>query len=392
MTVLPVRARYQRALDSLKERHLYRARLTLDGPQASHVRLGGRDLLSFCSNDYLGLANDPRLVEALQRGAADFGVGAGASHLVNGHRTSHARLEEELAGFVGAEQVLAFSTGYMANLALAQVFAGRGDLVLEDKLNHASLIDAGMLTRARLRRYAHVDADHARRLLAERRSGNALLMSDAVFSMDGDLAPVPALVAAADEHGALAVFDDAHGFGVLGPGGRGSLAHFKRLPAGNILLMGTLGKALGTFGAFVAGDAVLIDTLIQRARPYIYTTALPPALVEATRTALELTGREDWRRERLQSLIARFRRGAAQLDLSLMDSDTPIQPVCVGESGRALAMSRDLLDRGLLVTAIRPPTVPRGTARLRVTLSANHTEDEVDQLLEALDAAWRGTG
>lgn len=379
--------RYQRELDGLRERHLYRRRLSLDGPQGARVHLNGRELLSFCSNDYLGLANHPRVIQALHDGADRFGVGSGASHLVNGHRTAHAALEEQLAAFTGAERALTFSTGYMANLALAQVFAGRGDLVLEDKLNHASLIDAGLLSRAELRRYAHGDAGHARRLLAERDPARVLLMSDAVFSMDGDIAPVEALVAMSEESGALAVFDDAHGFGVHGPMGRGTLARAGRTPRGQVLLMGTLGKALGTFGAFVAGDAVLIETLIQSARTYIYTTAMPPALARATSAALELVRAEDWRRGHLDSLIRCFRSGAAQLGLRLLDSRTPIQPLIVGEPETAMAMSSRLEEAGFLVVAIRPPTVPRGTARLRVTLSASHTEDDVDRLLAAMDAS-----
>ncbi|MBS1270315.1 MAG: 8-amino-7-oxononanoate synthase [Gammaproteobacteria bacterium] len=378
---------YQRELDALQERCLFRTRLTFDGPQSSRLGYEGRELLNFCSNDYLGLADHPRVVRAMQRGAARFGVGAGASHLVNGHRTAHAALEEALSEFVGAERALTFSTGYMANLALAQVFAGRGDLVLEDKLNHASLVDAGLLARADFRRYAHTDVRHARRILNERDSGRTLLMSDAVFSMDGDIVPLDALMEVADEHEALAVFDDAHGFGVLGPNGRGTLARFGTVPKGRTLMMGTLGKALGTFGAFVAGNAVLIDSLIQRARTYMYSTAMPPAIAEATRTALEIAGREDWRRDKLRALIGRFRSGAKDLGLQLIESETPIQPVIVGESGRALKTSRLLMESGILVVAIRPPTVPDGTARLRVALSAEHTEADVDRLLEAMGAA-----
>jgi 8-amino-7-oxononanoate synthase len=389
MASIDILKRFQRELDELQAGHLFRTRLTLDGPQSSHAGLDGGDLLSFCSNDYLGLTSDPRVVEAMRESAGRYGVGAGASHLVNGHRAAHEALEAELADFVGAERALTFSTGYMANLALGQVFAGRGDLVLEDKLNHASLIDAGLLTRASLRRYAHADAGHARRLLAGHGRGSSLVLTDAVFSMDGDLAPVTGLIRAADEHGALAVFDDAHGFGVHGPGGRGTLARFGAAPRGNVLMMGTLGKALGTFGAFVAGDAVLIETLIQKARTYIYTTAMPPALADATRAALDVTRREEWRREKLRGLIARFRAGAGRLGLDLLESGTPIQPVMVGEPHRALRMSEALRDQGMLVVAVRPPTVPRGTARLRVTFSASHSEDDVDRLLAALDAAGR---
>lgn len=383
--------RYLQEVDALKERHLYRTRLTLDGPQSSHNRLEGRELLSFCSNDYLGLANHPSVVRALRNGADRFGVGAGASHLVNGHRTAHAALEEELADFLGAERALTFSTGYMANLAVAQVFAGRGDLVVEDKLNHASLIDAGLLARSELKRYTHSNADQARRILSEGEQRRTLLLSDAVFSMDGDIAPIESLIEAVNEHQALAVFDDAHGFGVLGREGRGTLNRCGARPEGRVLMMGTLGKAMGTFGAFVAGDAVLIDMLVQTARAYIYTTAIPPALAEATREALRVARRDDWRRSRLSTLIERFRIGAEQLELRLLDSNTPIQPVIVGDPRDALAMSSALKDAGILVVAIRPPTVPKGTTRLRVTLSAAHTEADVDQLLAALDAARRTT-
>jgi len=378
---------FQRQLETLQESHLYRSRLTLDGPQSVRARVDGRELLSFCSNDYLGLAGDPRLVRALRQGAEAFGVGAGASHLVNGHSRAHAALEEALAAFLGAESALTFSTGYMANLALAQAFTGRGDRVVQDKLNHASLIDAGRLSRADSRRYAHGDAGAARRALAAPGATRAMLMSDAVFSMDGDLAPVTELAALAAEHEALLVLDDAHGFGVHGPGGRGTAARFGLAVSGRHLVMGTLGKAIGTFGAFVAGDAVLIDTLIQRARSYIYTTAGPPALAEASRAALDIARREDWRRERLGALIERFRAGARQQGLRLMASATPIQPLLVGDSRQALEISRRLREAGILVVAIRPPTVPRGTARLRVALSAAHGEDDVDRLLEALGAA-----
>lgn len=383
---------WRRRLEDLDAHHLFRRRLTLDGPQAPRVRLDGRELLNFCGNDYLGLANHPRVVEALQRGAVHYGVGAGASHLVTGHRAAHAALEQELAEFVEAERAVTFSTGYMANLALAQVFAPRGGVVIEDKLNHASLIDAGLLARARLLRYPHADVRRAQWLLAQHADKPALLMSDAVFSMDGDIAPLEALGAAARDHGALLAIDDAHGFGVLGPGGRGTLARCGGAPRDGTLLMGTLGKAIGTFGAFVAGDAVLVETLIQSARTYIYTTAIPPALAEATRAALALTRSEAWRRERLEALIQRFRAGAARMGLPVLDSETPIQPVPVGDSERALALSGALREAGILVVAIRPPTVPQGTARLRVTLSAAHTDADLDRLLGTLESTGAAGG
>lgn len=339
-------------------------------------------MLAFCSNDYLGLANHPEVIAALQRGAARWGVGSGAAHLVNGHSAAHQALEEALAEFTGYPRALLFSTGYMANLGVISALAGRGDTVFEDRRNHASLLDGALLARATLRRYPHADAAALTRLAQTARM--RLIATDGVFSMDGDLAPLPDLAAIAARTGAWLLVDDAHGLGVLGREGRGSLDHCG-LGAGQVpILMGTLGKALGTFGAFVAGSHDLIETLIQRARPYIYTTATPPALAAATRVSLALARREDWRRERLATLIGRLRTGAAQLGLPLADSPTPIQPLLAGSAERALAWSAALESAGLLVTAIRPPTVPTGTARLRITLSAAHTDTDLERLLEAL--------
>lgn len=375
--------RLREELDRLEQAHLYRRRLVLDSPQGPEVVVNGERLLSFCSNDYLGLANDPRVIAALQRGAEHFGVGAGASHLVTGHSRAHHALEEELADFVGARRALLFSTGFMANLGVVTALAERHSLIAEDRLNHASLIDAARLARARTRRYSHVDVEALRRQLgADTRL--ALILTDAVFSMDGDVAPLAALAALAREHRAWLVADDAHGLGVRGPQGRGSLAVAELAPAGEVILMGTLGKAFGVFGAFVAGDADLIELLIQRARSYIYTTALPAAIAEAVRAALPIVRAEEWRRERLRELIARFRTGAAQLGFTLAASETPIQPLMVGESQAALALADGLRRRGFLVPAIRPPTVPNGSARLRVSFSAAHTNEQVDRLLGAL--------
>lgn len=365
----------------------YRSRRVVEGPQGPSVRVDGRQLLNFSSNDYLGLANHPELVAALGRAAGRWGVGSGAAHLITGHSGAHQALEEALAAFSGQPRALLFSTGYMANLGVMSALAGRGDSVWEDRLNHASLIDGALLSRARLRRYRHLDAaDLAGRLGADRAR---LIATDGVFSMDGDLAPLPALAEVADRTGAWLLVDDAHGLGVLGAHGGGSFEHWGLAPRPDRILMGTLGKALGTFGAFVAGSEALIETLIQRARSYIYTTATPPALAEATRVALALAEREDWRRTRLHALIARFRAGAAQLGLPLAASTTPIQPLIAGSAPRALALSRHLERAGLLVAAIRPPTVPEGQARLRITLSAAHDEAAVDRLLEAL-GGWSG--
>ncbi|OQX31633.1 MAG: 8-amino-7-oxononanoate synthase [Candidatus Sedimenticola endophacoides] len=376
-------------LERRRREHLYRRRRVSDGPQGPEMRLDGRSLISFCGNDYLGLANHPRVIEVFREAAGRYGVGSGAAHLVNGHSAAHHALEEELAAFTGRQRALLFSTGYMANTGLIATLLGRGDTVYQDRLNHASLLDGGLLSRARLKRYAHADPLDLAARMAGQGGGEALVATDGVFSMDGDIAPLPELAAQCRRRGAWLLVDDAHGLGVLGPGGRGSLAHFG-LDADQVpILMGTLGKALGTAGAFVAGSEELIETLIQRARSYIFTTAAPPALAEATRAALALARDEGWRRQRLGELIARFRAGAEALGLPLMPSQTPIQPLLAGSSARALDWARQLEDRGVLVTPIRPPTVPEGGARLRVTLSAIHDDRHLEQLLDAL-AELRG--
>jgi len=370
-------------LARLEQARLYRRRLVLESPQGPEVEVKGQRLLSFCSNDYLGLANDPRVVVALQGGARQYGVGSGASHLITGHGRAHHALEEELADFVGAKRALLFSTGFMANLGVVTALAERHSLVAEDRLNHASLIDAARLSRARTLRYQHANVDALRQRL-ETDQRLAMILTDAVFSMDGDVAPLPALAELAREQAAWLLVDDAHGFGVRGSEGRGSLAVDGLVPANEVILMGTLGKALGVFGAFVAGDADLIELLIQRARSYVYTTALPPALAEAVRVALSIARTEEWRRENLRGLIARFRAGAGQLGFALAPSDTPIQPVIVGKTEDALALAEGLREKGLLVPAIRPPTVPAGSARLRVSFSAAHSPEQVDRLLDVL--------
>ncbi|HFD79226.1 MAG TPA: 8-amino-7-oxononanoate synthase [Gammaproteobacteria bacterium] len=375
------------ALAERRQQGLYRSRRILEGPQDVQVRIDGRDYLSFCSNDYLGLASDPRLVEALKEGAERFGVGSGAAHLVSGHSRAHELLEEELAEFLGVPRVLLFSTGYMANLGVVTSLAGRGDTVFEDRLNHASLIDAARLAGAALQRYRHNDVDSLERRMSQQERGSRLIASDAVFSMDGDCAPVARLGELAAQRKAWLLLDDAHGFGVLGEGGRGLVAAQLRKSGANTVLMATLGKALGVFGAFVAGSEELVETLIQGARSFIYTTAPPPALAWATRVALRLVREGDERRAHLRWLVRRFRTAAAQLDLPLMSSDTPIQPLLIGDSAAALAFSRRLARRGILVTAIRPPTVPKGSARLRITFSASHTGEQVDRLVEALGDA-----
>ncbi|WP_028238159.1 8-amino-7-oxononanoate synthase [Stutzerimonas azotifigens] len=377
----------QSRLAARRAEHLYRQRPLLETPQGPEVVVDGERLLAFCSNDYLGLANHPEVIAALRRGAERWGVGGGASHLVIGHLTPHHELEEALADFTGRPRALLFSTGYMANLAAVTALVGQGDSVLEDRLNHASLLDAGLLSGARFSRYLHNDAmSLAKRL--DRAVGNTLVVTDGVFSMDGDLADLPALCATAKARDAWVMVDDAHGFGPLGASGGGIVEHFGLGIDAVPVLVGTLGKAFGTAGAFVAGSDALMETLIQFARPYIYTTSQPPAVACATLKALELLRREHWRREHLNRLIARFRRGAEEIGLTLMDSPTPIQPILVGDSARALRLSALLRSKGILVGAIRPPTVPAGSARLRVTLSAAHTDAQLERLLESLAECW----
>jgi 8-amino-7-oxononanoate synthase len=342
-----------------------------------------RERLVFCSNDYLGLAHDVRVIEAF-REAASGGVGSGASHLITGHGAGHHALEEELAAFTGRERALLFSTGYMANLGVVAALAGRSDEVLEDRLNHASLLDAGLLSGARFSRYPHADATAVEDRLAQSGEGTKLVVTDGVFSMDGDLAPLDALCASCARHGAWLMVDDAHGLGILGASGRGTLEHFSLRPAQAPVLVGTLGKAFGTFGAFVAGSAELIEYLVQKARTYIYTTALPPAVAAATRVSLRVANEESWRRERVLGHVAAFRDAAQSAGLEIGSSHTPIQPILLGSAARALAASDALWNDGIWVTAIRPPTVPEGSARLRITLSAAHVPDDVTRLVETL--------
>lgn len=373
-------------LARLKQRSLYRSRRVVDGPQDVMLVVDGRQVVNFCSNDYLGLANHPDVITAFKGGLDRYGVGSGSAHLICGHSSAHHALEEELAAFMGRERALLFSTGYMANLGVISALLSRGDCVLEDRLNHASLLDGGLLSGARFRRYRHADSDDLQAKLTDY-DAKTMIVSDGVFSMDGDLASLPQLSRLANQYQAGLLIDDAHGFGVLGETGGGIVQHFGLTPLEVPILMGTLGKAFGTFGAFVAGSEELIEMLIQKARTYVFTTALPAAAAEATRVSLRLLQQESWRREKLQQLIQRFRRGAEQQGLQLMDSLTAIQPILLGDSERAVAASDRLLELGFWVSAIRSPTVPAGTARLRITFSANHTETQVDALLEALGKA-----
>ncbi len=380
-------SKYTRLRTTLAERRQnkqYRRPRIAGSAQQPNMHIDGKPVLAFCSNDYLGLANHPQIIKAFQGAAHQYGVGSGAAHLITGHSKPHQELEEALAAFTGRDRALLFSTGYMANLGVVSALMQRGDVIYQDKLNHASLLDAGRLSDARLLRYAHNNADHLAKRMAKQENGQSMIVADGVFSMDGDVAPVRELAGLASTNDSWLMIDDAHGLGVLGEHGAG-LVEQERLGQDDVhVLMGTLGKGFGTSGAFVAGSRELIEYLIQTARTYVYTTAQPPAIAAATLASLQLVQTESWRREHLGSLIKQFREGATQLGLTLMESQTPIQPVIIGDSGEALAIAEQLEKQGILVTAIRPPTVPANTARLRVTLSAAHTEEDVNKLLEAL--------
>lgn len=354
-----------------------------------HLRIDGRDLTSFASNDYLGLAQHAEVVRAMQEAANRWGVGSTAAHLLGGHRGPHAQLEREVAAWLGYESALLFSIGYLANLGVIAGLMERGDVCVQDKLNHACLIDGAKLAGCELRRYPHNDVDAAARQLDAAADAPKLLATDGVFSMDGDLAPLPELAALARERDVPLLVDDAHGFGVLGPEGQGSPEHLGLNARDVPLRMVTLGKAVGCGGALVLGSRDLIDALTQFARPFVYSTAMPPAVAAATSAAIAIIRREPERRAHLQALIARFRAGAMQLGYTLMDSVTPIQPLWIGDTDAAVALSNALMQRGCYVPAIRPPTVPSGSARLRVTLSAAHTAAQVDELLQTLNDARR---
>ncbi len=378
--------------DNLAERKAagrYRQQRIRDGEQGVNVVINGQPLLSFCSNDYLGLANHPELKKAFVHAAEYSGVGAGAAHLLTGHSVYHQQLEEALAEFMGQERALLFSSGYQANMGIIDGLMQRGDVIFQDKLNHASLLDGGRLSAATQLRYQHVDmAALERRLKQADQTAHKLIVSDGVFSMDGDIAPLAELQTLANEYSAAVMIDDAHGLGVLGDKGRGIVEHDQIELADMPIVMGTFGKAFGTAGAFVVGDNDFIETLIQQARTYVYTTAQPAAIAAATLASLKLVQQESWRREKLQALIKQFRAGAAELGVKLMPSQTAIQPVVVGDDNKAIRIGKILEQQGLLVGVIRPPTVPEGSARLRITLSTNHTEKHVKQLLNALELAY----
>lgn len=379
-----LRTRLLAQLGALDTQGLRRQRRTLASPCAPRVEVDGRPLLAFCSNDYLGLAGDPRLAAALATGAARWGGGSGASHLVSGHFNVHDELEARLADFVGMDAALYLSTGYMANLGIAPALLGRGDAIFADRLNHASLVDGALLSRATLQRYPHNDLAALARMLEASRAPRKAIITDSVFSMDGDIAPLAGLLALAEAHDCWLIVDDAHGFGVLGPQGRGALAA-AALASWRLIYVGTLGKAAGLSGAFVAGDADVVTWLMQRMRTYLFTTAAPPALAHALLASVDLIAASDDRRAHLHALIARLRAHLGALrECRLLPSPTAIQPVLVGDNGAALALADALRDEGLWVPAIRPPTVPQGTARLRISLSAAHTAADVDRLADAL--------
>ena len=373
----------QQKLDALRSGNMYRKRRNVGSRQGRTIRVEGRELLNFCSNDYLGLAGDHRIAEALKSGVERWGVGAGASHLVCGHTEAHDELETTLAEFTGRPRALVYSSGYAANVGVINALLSVDDLVCEDRLNHASLLDGGWISRARFAWYAHLDCDDLDRQLASD-ANRKMIVSDGTFSMDGDRCRLDELVTVARRRDAWIMVDDAHGMGVHGAEGVGLVDPGRYSVEDVPVLVGTFGKAFGTSGAFVAGSETLIETLIQRSRNYIYTTAMPPAIAVATLASLAIARAEAWRRDRLEDLVQRFREGATRLGFTLPQSASPIQPLIVGDPQAALDMSRGLEERGCLCTAIRPPSVPEGTSRLRITLTAAHTDADVDRLLRAL--------
>ena len=379
-------ATLQGALDERRQQHLYRQRSNLNSRCAATIMVDGKSQHNFCSNDYLGLAGHPDIAKALQQGADQYGTGSGASHLISGHSQAHEQLEQELAEFTGRPRALLFSAGYMANMGVISALVGRRDLVLQDRLNHASLLDGGLLSRADLQRYKHANTEDLAARLSASNAERKLVVTDGVFSMDGDLPPLESMAVVTNQHQGWLMVDDAHGFGVLGKNGGGLIEALDLSIEQVPILVGTLGKAFGTFGAFVAGSEALIETLIQFSRSYIYTTALPPAVAVASSASLKILQAESWRREKLVSLVSRFRLGAEQIGLDLMDSQTPIQPVQINNDQRVMEINQQLRAKGFMVGAIRPPTVPAGSGRLRICLSATHTEDQIDQLLEALES------
>ena len=372
-------------LNKRSQQSLYRSRACINSSCGAQLAVEGRSLHNFCSNDYLGLASHPDIARAFKQGIDHYGVGSGASHLISGHCKAHQLLEDQLAEFTNRPRALLFSSGYAANLGVINALVGRTDLVLEDHLNHASLLDGGLLSGAKFRRFKHCDRHDLQDKLAKLDGARKLVVTDGVFSMDGDRAPLEDLADISANHNAWLMVDDAHGFGVLGANGGGLVEHLNLSLDQVPILMGTLGKAFGTYGAFVAGSEALIETLIQFARSYIYTTALPPAVAVASSASLQLLQSQQWRRDKLNQLISRFRSGVSQIGLKLMESETAIQPILIEDNQQVLAIGEQLRNFGFMVGTIRPPTVPVGQARIRITLSAGHSEQQVDALVDALD-------
>lgn len=383
--------RLRARLDALAARDLHRVRRIVDGAHGVNLTVDGRACVNFCANDYLGLAADPRVAEAARRALTDSGTGSGAAALISGHNRHHRRLEDALAEFLGAERTLLFSTGWAANLGALPALAGRDDVVCSDALNHASLIDGARLSRARIARIDHADAAGFDAALAAAQ-GHALAVTDAVFSMDGDVAPLPALASSCARSGATLYVDDAHGFGVHGPQGRGSVAAAGLTHAQVPVYVATLGKSLGAAGAFVAGSDTLIDYLVQRARTWVFSTAPPPAMAAAALAGLQILRAEPERLQQLHANVRHFRAGARALGLPIGDSNMPIQPLMLHDAGRTMAVSKALFERGFWVAGIRPPTVPEGGSRLRIALSAAHTTAQIDQLLAALQQVMPAAG
>ncbi len=377
MIVLP------NSLQALEDAHQLRKRTVVEGPESVRLPIDGKSVLSFCSNNYLGLANHPDIIAAAKRGLDEYGVGAGASHLISGHRAAHEELEHALASFMRMPRALYFPSGYMANLGVISALAGKSDAIFSDRLNHASLIDGARLSRANVEIYPHKNISALEKLLVSSKSKNKLVITDAVFSMDGDIAPVEELLALCERYDARLLLDDAHGFGVLGAYGRGVLEHFD-LSSPRIIYMGTLGKAAGVSGAFVAGESDVIEWLIQKARTYIYTTASPPHLCLAILASLKIIGAECWRRERLQQHITQLQSELVDTGFALLPSATPVQALIVGPNEAALQLANQLRQHNIWVPAIRPPTVPANTARLRISLSADHTAEDISLLISAL--------
>lgn len=387
LSTSPWEARLQEALELRRSQNRYRQRRNLQGPQGSQVHVDGRQMLAFCSNDYLGLANHARVIDAFRSAAGRYGVGSGASHLVSGHSAIHHELEEKLAAFTGRDRALLLSTGYMANFGVINALVDGRSSVFMDRLNHASLLDGGFICRGLMQRFPHNDLQTLAMQMRDCEQEYKLIAVDGIYSMDGDMAPLPDMARLAREHGAFLMVDDAHGFGWLGESGAGICEHFNLGQEQVPVLMATLSKAMGSFGAFIAGSEDLIEFLIQHCRPYVYTTALPPAVAAASCAALDVIRDEPERRDNLRSLIRHFRRGAAARGVTVMDSHTPIQPVLIGSERKTMEVAKHLADSGIWVGAIRPPTVPEASSRLRISLNADHREGEIDFLLDAVAEA-----